>query len=190
MHPLIWPVLLLLLAVGLIILEMFIPSGGALSFLSLVAILASVVLAFVSNDPVVGTIFLAVTVVLIPAVIALAIRWWPHTPIGRMMMIQPPGDSDQTDDGRSELLKQLVGKRGRAKSVMLPAGIILVEGSAYDAVSEGMPIDAGQAVQVTCVEGNRITVKPSDPEAVHEQDDVLDRPIDSLGLDPFEDPLA
>jgi hypothetical protein len=52
-----------------------------------------------------------------------------------------------------------------------------------------MPIEAGQAVRVIEVRGNRVVVRPAD-DAEPPAGDVLSQPIESLGLDSFEDPLA
>jgi len=50
-------------------------------------------------------------------------------------------------------------------------------------------------VRVIEVRGSIVVVRPVDESAVDEkpretQDDVLSRPIESLGLDPFDDPLG
>ena len=47
MSPLLWAILILVLAIVLLVLEMFIPSAGLLSFLSATALIASVVMVFV-----------------------------------------------------------------------------------------------------------------------------------------------
>ena len=74
---------------------------------------------------------------------------------------------------------------------MLPSGAVMVEGQTIDALSEGMPIEAGQRVRVIEVRGNRVVVRPADDdEQPDPDDDVLSRPIESLGLDSLEDPLA
>jgi len=89
MDPLAWSICLLLAAIALIALELFIPSGGWLSFLSAVAVLASVIVAF-SAGPRTGLMMLIITVVVVPAVLASAVRWWPQTPIGRLILIARP----------------------------------------------------------------------------------------------------
>ncbi len=89
MEMFIWPTLLLLLGVAVIFLEIFIPSGGILSVLAACAIIASIVVAF-SEGFLVGTLMLLVATVLVPVVIALAIRSWPHTPLGRLILIKRP----------------------------------------------------------------------------------------------------
>ena len=201
MDPLIWPVLIILLALALIFLEMLIPSGGVLSFLALVAVIAAIVVAFVNGGLAYGTVFLAISAVALPAIIAMAVRWWPNTPMGRMIVSRPPQSDEEVlpNDEESLRLKSLLGKHGSARTIMLPAGAIMIDGQTYDAVSEGMPIEAGQTIRVVEVSANRIVVRPSDgkPDQLVDREtpdksdgDILSRPIESLGLDPLDDPLA
>ena len=190
MSVLFWPLFLLILAIVFVFLELFLPSGGALSFLAAIASIASIVVAFMNGGPVLGTAWLAVSGVALPMAIAVALRWWPHTPFGRRIFNLPVISEE---DERSVRWKSLVGQHGTAKSVMLPAGDIVVGGRTYDAVSEGMPIEAGQSVEITRVDGNRIVVRPSTESAVREEktsDDILSRPLDSLGLDALDEPLS
>ncbi len=86
----------------------------------------------------------------------------------------------------------MVGKVGTADTVMLPSGIITIEGLSVDAVSEGPPIEPGTRIRVIDVHGNRVLVRPTTPDELETiaQSDVLSQPIESLGLDPFDDPLA
>ncbi len=84
----------------------------------------------------------------------------------------------------------MVGKIGVAKTLMMPSGAVLVDGQTIDALSEGMPIEAGQRIQVIEVHGSRVVVRPADESDSTASDDVLSQPIESLGLDSLEDPLA
>ncbi len=198
MDPLAWSICLLIAAIALIVIELFVPSGGLLGFLSAVAILASVIIAFTAG-PRTGLLMLVVTMVVVPAVLASAVRWWPHTPIGQLILITPPEHPDDVLPDTEEYrgLKSLIGKVGKSKSKMLTSGDVAIEGRTYDAVSEGMAIDAGVAVKVVAVKMNRIVVRPTDqavpstPLALaQEADDVLAQPIDSLGIDGFDEPLT
>ena len=97
------------------------------------------------------------------------------------------------DTDEYHLRDGMVGKRGVAKTDLLPSGDVRIEGRIYDAVSRGMAIDKGQAVIVVEVDTQRLIVRPlSDVEVAEQEstDDVLSTPIDSLGIEPFEDPLA
>jgi len=46
LDPLTWAILLMLIGCGLVVLEVFLPSGGLLSFFSATAVIASIVMAF------------------------------------------------------------------------------------------------------------------------------------------------
>ena len=145
---LMWAIVLLLLGLGLIVMEAFIPSAGILGGAAALAVLAAVGMAFYSS-PVHGVLMLTAAIVATPVCVALVLRWWPHTPIGRRILLQVPTSEDVArDNPRLRELQALLGQVGRAKNVMLPSGPVEIGGRIIDAVSEGMPIDAGQAVEV------------------------------------------
>jgi membrane-bound ClpP family serine protease len=192
MDPLVWSVLLLFLGLALVCVEVFVPSGGILGFLSIASLMAGIFLAFYHRGAETGFLFLTVTAVAVPAALVLAFRYWPKTPMGRRLLLDvPSGQEVLPDSPRRQQLRQMVGKTGVAKSVMMPSGAVVVDGHTIDALSEGIPIDLGQRIKVIEVRGTRVLVRPIDesdqPEA---SDDVLSQPIESLGLDSLEDPLA
>lgn len=194
METLVWPFVLLLAGVAMIFLEIFIPSGGILGVLAACAVVASVIVGF-SESFFDGTVMLLSATVLVPAVIGLAIKWWPHTPIGRLVLIKRPESEDEVlpDTEEYHLRDQMIGKIGVAKSELLPSGDIVIEGKTYDAVSIGMPVSKGQAIKVVSVDTQRLIVRTlteGELEASKSDQDVLSTPIDSLGIDPFDDSLA
>ena len=79
----IWVAVLLLIGLAVMMLEVFIPSGGILGFVSVAAILAAVGTAFLQIGAVAGMTVLAITVLAVPTVLSLAFRWFPETPLGR-----------------------------------------------------------------------------------------------------------
>jgi len=188
-------ILLLGLGIGLIFLELFVPSGGVIGVLAACSLIAAVVLAYIGGGMLFGTIILSVTAIALPVSIVGAIRLWPKTPMGRAILGKPRSSEDVLPNGETyTVLKTLKGRRGKAKTAMLPSGIVVIDKREHDAVSVGMPIERGQAVQVVAIETNHIVVRPANDDepidAAQPEQDVLARPIDSLGLDPFEDPLA
>lgn len=193
-----WAIVLLLGGLALFILEAFVPSGGALGTLSVIALLAGVGLAYYSG-PLEGTMLLLTSLVAAPFCIYLALKWWPNTPLGRRVLLNAPTSEEVLPDSpHLRTLRELVGKVGKAKSLMLPSGAIVIDGRVIDAVSEGMAIEAGQLVKVVEVRANRVVVRPLDPEEEKQlsqqreesHDDLLSRPIDTLGLDPFDDAVS
>ena len=187
-----WSVLLLLLGIGLIGLELFVPSGGVLGILALLAILGSITMAF-TGGWVSGLTMLVTNFVVIPVLIALAIKWWPYTPIGKAVVLQNPESDAEVlpDDEYYRRLKDLLGRRGVAKTKMLLSGSVVIEGASYDAVSEGMAIDPGQPIRVLAVEMNRVVVTLDEPwMQAGESSDVLLQPAENLGLQSPEEPPA
>jgi len=196
LDPLTWSVLLMVAGCALAISEVFIPSGGILGILSFVSVLTSIALAFYHNGPASGFIFSLVAVVALPIGLGLALKYWPQTALGRKFVPPLPTDEEVLPDGeRRRALKQLVGRVGTARTPMLPAGAIRIDGQTIDAVSQGMAIEAGQQVEVVEVHGFRVVVRAARPGkrsalGRQEADDLLSQPIDQLGLDPLDDPLG
>ena len=179
MEPWVLPVLLLLVGLGLAVMDIFFPSGGILAFLAVCAIVAAVVKAFVEGTTV-GLVVLAITLFGIPAVLIAALKWWPKTAMGRKFLLHVPSSEEVLPEGHPRrMLEGLVGRVGRAKSKMLPSGIITIDRRSYDAVGEGMPIAVGQRVRVIEVRGNRLIVEAAGDEPPSETDvDPLARPVD------------
>lgn len=203
MEPIVWAVLLLLLGVALIVLEMFIPSHGLLGVLAAAAIIAGIVMAF-RQGLIPGVITLSTAAVVVPVVIGVGLHYWPKTPFGRRMLIQPQDMAGGPEES-PELLEMaaLVGQRGKAKSKMLPSGAVLIAGHTYDAYSQGGAIDPGQPIVVVAIRANRIVVRPLEehelaapcppPPAVAAasgHDPILSQPVEALGIEPLDDPLA
>lgn len=163
MAPWIWSLILLGIGLLIIAVEMFVPSGGILGILSGLCILGAIAIGFVSSLSF-GTFMLILVAVLMPIVFAAAVRYWPDTPIGRLIVIRPPTSDEVLPDAEARRnLQTLIGKQGIAKCPMLPGGVVMVEGRSYDAVSDGTPVDTGQAVKVIAVRMNRLEVRLADP---------------------------
>ena len=201
MTLLIWTILLLALGLALVLLEVFVPSGGVLGILSALCVVAAIALAFFQG-PYVGLAVMALTLVALPAVVALGLRLWPSTAIGRRILLTiPSGDELVPDDETLQRFRRLVGKRGVAQSLMLPSGAVLIEGRSYNASAPGLAIEPGTPVRVVEVHGARIVVRPIDDEDEDEAptppantaatpSDPLSQPIESLGLEGFDQPLG
>jgi membrane-bound serine protease (ClpP class) len=187
LDPISWAIVLLVLGCGLLVLEVFIPSAGILSFLAFAAVVGSMVMAF-QRDTTTGLSFVAIAVLAVPAAIGLGFKLWPRTPMGRAILGDLPSEEEtRPDDPR----RHLVGRVGVAKSLMLPSGSVLIDGELLDAVSQGIPIEAGEPVVVVEVRANRVMVRPAMrneiKQAAFQPDDVLSRPIEEFGLDDLDD---
>lgn len=189
----IWSILLLAIGLGIVVVEFFVPSGGVLAIFASLSLLGALILAFLTSFTF-GVGMMTAIAVLLPGLISAAIYVWPHTRFGQRMLVQPPTSDEEIlpDVELRRHLLSLVGKRGVARSKMLPSGIVAVEGRSYDAVSEGMPVELGQAIEVVAVKMNRLEVRLADdrPPAARltaSSTDPLSRPIASLGLESLDE---
>lgn len=190
LDPFTWAIILLLLGCALVVLEVFIPSGGILGMLAGLAILGSIVFAF-RRDTTAGLSFVLVALVAVPVLLTLAFRIWPHTPLGKAFLGELPSeDETKPVDPR----RALVGRFGVAKSKMLPSGSVLIDGHRIDAVAQGDAIEPGEPVVVVEVRANRVVVRRADQDELDQRAadprDMLSRPIDQLGFDGFDEPLG
>lgn len=180
--------ILLLAGLCLMALELFVPSAGILGILAGCIILASVVMAFMV-DVFSGMVFLMVALLVIPTMLFLMIKIWPHTPIGRRLLTDDESLTDVLPQGEYYDRADLAGKVGVAKSKMLPSGQVVIEGQKYDAISDGFAIEAGDRIKVISVKENRLYVQPCDdddgssnqPTAAAE--DTMNQPIKKFDLD-------
>ena len=188
-----WAVILMLIGLVLVVMEVFIPSGGIISILAAVSFIASIFIAFQpgpTTGPTTGLIFTATMIFAVPTLIALAFKYWPRTPMGKAFLGDFPREEDVLpEDPR----RGLIGRVGVARTKMLPSGAVEVDGQMIDAVTQGRPIEPGTYVVVAEVRANRVVVRPAgkDQRPSHQNpNDLLSRPIDELGIESLEDPLA
>jgi membrane-bound serine protease (ClpP class) len=187
-----WALLLLLLGLVFLVLEFFIPSGGALAVLCALSLLAAIIVGFMAG-PWTGLGIMIAEGVVVPAALFAAVKWWPETPIGRMILIPRPASPDEvlpeTENYRG--LNRLIGKRGTARGTMLPSGLVVIDGKAYDAVSEGKPIEAHETVLVVAVSTQRLvvradtTIRAELAEAAPAPAATTADPLDEQFADPF-----
>jgi membrane-bound ClpP family serine protease len=189
MSPLLLSIILISLGLALLLLELFVPSAGVLGVLAATAILGGIVAAFF-HSLVAGAIVLTAVCFSLPVLAYGAVKVWPSTPIGRRVLIGTPTERDVLpQNDLAEILKSMIGKRGVAKTKMLPSGIVVIDDRPYDAVSDGYAIEPGTPVEVISVRTKRAVVRPVEPDepATARSDDILSQPIDQLGLGPLDD---
>ncbi|MGI9455674.1 MAG: NfeD family protein [Aeoliella sp.] len=186
--PLAWSILLTVAGCALLVLEVLIPSGGVLSILSAASFIAGILLAFRNGGATTGFTFISVVLVAVPLMLTLAFKYLPYTPIGKAILGEVPSEDQVTpDDPRRELL----GRVGVARSKMLPAGAVEIDGLMIDAVVRGQAIEPGQQVQVIEVQGNRVVVRvaPDGTPGTQRSEDLLSKSIEELGIESIDDPL-
>jgi membrane-bound serine protease (ClpP class) len=161
-----WEELLLALSgVVLLALEVFvIPGFGVAGLLGIVALLASLILSLVGAGDTSEVVLLAAGRVVFSLLIALAaslavLRFLPRLPFGRRLILETGLGAGQAYGSAPDSDLRWLGKQGRASSPLRPAGIAEIEGERVDVVSDGELIEAGDVIEVTRVDGNRIVVR-------------------------------
>ena len=159
---LVWGLGLLAAALLLVVVEVFVPSGGVIAFVATGAAVAGVYCLFrVSVSW--GIIGILAVIVLGPLAFGFALRIWPSTPMGRKMLGERPPEQVEAEKlaelKERERLAALVGAEGLVLMDLRPVGIVEVQGQRFEAKSETSIIRAGTRVRVTMVEPNQIRVR-------------------------------
>jgi len=158
---------LLLAAAGIILLlieVLLIPGFGIAGILGIVAILASLVLSVTGPGDTPAFLLEAAVRVLFSLLFALLgslilLRFLPRLPFGRQLILEHELSAAQGYTAAPEGDLQWRGKHGHASSALRPAGIADIDGQRVDVVSDGDLIEAGEPIEVTRVDGNRIVVR-------------------------------
>lgn len=186
-----YAVLLIVAFYLLLIAEFFLPTGGVLGTAAAAALIAALFIAF-SHSPWAGigvVVFVSATT---PLVVIGLLRAWPHTPIGRRMLNRRPGDMASPPPKKSTPkgtpLDDLLDRIGVAKTDLLPSGLVMIDGEKIDAVSTGMPIDAGTQIIVSSVEAGHVHVRPATAEDLNPNEPAVPQSPPSLenSLDAFD----
>lgn len=191
---------LMLLAAVFFLLEFMVPSAGLLGIGAAMAAVAALFLAYTESIST-GFAMTGIAALGVPVIFLTAIRVWPHTPIGRRILNLPPIDESAAGDSgnvRDNPYRDLIGKVGRARTNLLPSGLIEIDGRRYDAVAMGTVIDRDDAIEVINVEAGKIRVRKTErrPASIAESGIVADdatlagRSLEDLNLEDLGDPLT
>lgn len=166
-YSVVFAISLLLLGLALIIAELFIPSGGVISLLSIVCLVAALYSAHEAwweQYPARFWWFVGSSVGLIPITIGSTLFLISRTRLGNRVLLEAPKLEDVTPYSReAEQRKELIGKQGQTLTLMAPGGLVIVDGQRYHAETEGQMLDPEQPIQVMAVRGNRVVVRPYEP---------------------------
>tara|TARA_R110002049_G_scaffold285698_1_gene466784 strand:- start:212330 stop:212962 length:633 start_codon:yes stop_codon:yes gene_type:complete len=165
--PLYYAIALLLIFYVLLVGEFFLPTGGLMGVGAVLAASAAVVIAF-THSTTAGVSMLMVIAATTPVVFMAAVRLWPHTPIGRRILNRRPGELDggpQSKLADGTPLSELIGCKGHAITDLLPSGQVSIGSRKVNAVSTGMAIDRGTAIEVVKVTAGKVQVRPAAQEA-------------------------
>lgn len=162
---------LILVSTGtlLMALEMFVLPGFTVAGIAgIVAIVAGLGLALIGAGATVAAVVTAIGRVALSILVAMAgalalFRVLPRLPFGRRLVLETGMSADLGYVSAPQTDRQWLGRSGTALSPLRPAGVARIDGVRVDVVSDGGFVDAGAAITVTRVDGNRVVVQRSPP---------------------------
>lgn len=166
-----WEIIGFMLGILLIALEVFvIPGFGVAGISGLILTLGSLILVMLDNDNFdfsfvnADDIFVAITTLLaglLGSIVVMIIGGVQLTNSPHFKRISLQDIQDPTDGYTSSYYKNkaLVGKTGKAYTILRPSGRVEIDGELYDAFTRGSYVDAGTPIQVISDEGTSLKVK-------------------------------
>jgi membrane-bound serine protease (ClpP class) len=161
-----WEELLLVVSGALLIaLEIFLLPGTTVAGVAgVLALVAGLALALIGAGATVSLVVSALGRVALAVVIATAaalavLRFLPRLPFGRRLVLDTGMHAASGYVSPSPSDYRALGRTGTALSPLRPAGIAEIDGTRVDVVSDGAFIEAGTAIEVTRVDGNRVVVR-------------------------------
>ena len=143
----------------LLLIEMMIPGFGIFGLTGLLLFLWGIY-DWMGGGP------MALIAVTVLSVVGVLLLWWivsifPNTQLGerltlRLQSTKEKGYASHPDPNR------WLGKIGETKTVLRPAGTMIVEGTFLDVVTDGEFYEPGTEVKIISVTGGRIVVRATD----------------------------
>lgn len=164
-----WALILILLGLTLLIMEVFLPSGGLLLILALTSLVSGVTMIFFTPESdgggtQTGLVAILGLFVAIPLLIGIAFYFWPYTPFGKRMLLKgPTEDANLSQTPQALELEQFRGHVGKTLTPHQPSGTTLISGKRLDSITEGMFIDANQMVKVINIRDRYLVIRPALP---------------------------
>jgi membrane-bound serine protease (ClpP class) len=139
-----------LAALAILVLEVFVPSGGVLAALGCIGLLIGIYYGFQEN------LFLGIGQILV-SIIAIPLLFYYGL---KIMTLNKKLNTEEGFRSDKEGLDGLLGKEGVSLTPLRPSGAVLINGKRFDVVTAGEMIDKNTPVKVAKIEGARIIVKP------------------------------
>lgn len=158
-------ILMFIAGIILIAVEIFvIPGFGLPGIAGIILVFASIFLSLLGGDPFINfdTISVAIIQLTIALIVALVLvfllaKFLPKTSAFSRLVL---AESEKADQGFVSYPSEtkLLGKTGKALTVLRPAGIAEIEGKKYDVIADNEYIEPGKVVKVIRVEGIKVVV--------------------------------
>ncbi len=146
-------IILILLGVILLLAEiLLVPGVGVAGILGLLSLIGSCVYAFYVFGTVVGTVIIAINVVLVVAFTV----WVLRAKTWKKFTLNDKSDSSVADD----VQPLEVGDVGKTTTRLAPMGHARFDKGLYEVTSSGGMVSSGVEVEVVLIEDNKAIVRP------------------------------
>ncbi len=159
---LMWGLGLLAASLLLIVIEVFVPSGGLISIVATGCGVTGLIFLYRYSTAwgISGTVAMFI---LGPLAFGFALKVWPSTPIGRKMLGEKEPEEKEADRlaelAERERLLSLIGVEGTVSTDLRPVGQAMIDGKRLEVLSESGIVRAGTRVRITSVDSNQIKVR-------------------------------
>lgn len=164
--------LFLVVGIGLLVLEFFVPSGGLLGLLCLVALVVSVwsaKQAWYGVKPGYWYTYLTLLICLIPSSLYGMVKFLQNSEYGNRVLLKGPSVEEVTPYVEEQRkLEAMVGKVGMAESELCPSGVCRIEGERIDCLSDGQLVERGLRIKVVGHRGQYPIVRELTPDELAE----------------------
>lgn len=145
-----------LIAIGvfLLVAEIFIPTGGFLVVAALGCFAFAVGIILYYGTMIEGVVAMIALAIGLPAIGYAAVAAWRRMSLDTVLEEQPTVPAVPTSE-----LEALKGRTGKTVSPMRPSGVVEFDGRRYDALTEGMMLEAGVWVRCIDVKWGQIIVR-------------------------------
>jgi membrane-bound serine protease (ClpP class) len=155
---LVFAIFLYFACAALIIAEVFVPSGGLISFCALCCLIAGLWIFF-RHSATTGWIGIIVAAIMVPSILIIAYRIFPKTRFGKAVTLTPPERQEGDAIPDTQELKELLGADGLVVTPLRPVGMCDFSGQRVECVAESGYVEKGEKVKVIDVESTQVTVR-------------------------------
>ncbi len=149
------PISLQIIALLVVVSEIFIPSLGVLTLIALALFIYSIYIVYTGLSTTVGVIFTIIDITMIPLILVMGMKILASSPLAlKRELSQEEGVISQKKNH-----EKYINMKGVSITDLRPAGIAEIDSQRLDVVTDAEYIDEGTPVIVTGVTGNRIVVE-------------------------------
>jgi membrane-bound serine protease (ClpP class) len=149
---------LYLACAALLIIEVFVPSGGVISICAFACLFGGIYI-FYQHGTAACVAGVIVAIIMIPTVLVLAYKIFPKTKFGKGIILAHPQREQGDAVPDSDKLKGLLGATGVVLTPLRPVGTCDFSGERVECVAESGYVDKGRKITVIDVESTQVTVR-------------------------------